>query len=130
MFLIQKVSNALCDLFKFHSISPRHSFAVSLSLEVKSQGKSTSIVLIKSKDLPLDATRPMSAQIQVASVMSDAKGEEEVKSSAYLQNMHQFTRHFLAPIARSIRANTHVTTGLQSPLDSAAHTPFTRWQRL
>lgn len=53
----------------------------------------------------------MYVQVQVASVLCDSRDLEsssEVKSSAYLQNLQQLTRHFLAPIARTIHQNTHV----------------------
>jgi hypothetical protein len=72
----------------------------------------TSLMFIKTKDLPLDASRPLHSQIQVTTVIPDSQSEEnnDGKSSTYLQNLQQFTRHFLAPIARSIRQSNNTVS--------------------
>eukprot|EP01039_Chlorochromonas_danica_P002781 gene2781-3035_t len=94
---------------------------IALSLEVKTFVSKfvANLVLIKTKDLPLDGSRPLFSQVQIASVLTEGKDEEssDAKSAVYLQNLQQFTRHFIAPIARTIRQNTHTMEAINEEDD-------------
>jgi hypothetical protein len=68
------------------------------------------LAVVKAREAPLDPKYPLVNQIQVISMTIDRDGEaqqDEVNQS-FFTRLHQFTRHFYAPLARSARQNTQV----------------------
>eukprot|EP01032_Pedospumella_encystans_P010301 gene10301-12053_t len=71
------------------------------------------LAVIKAREAPLDNKYPLSNQVQVISMTIDRESEsqqDEVNQS-FFTRLHQFTRHFYAPLARSARQNTQSTDG-------------------
>jgi hypothetical protein len=68
------------------------------------------LALIKAREMPLDAKQPIPNQTQVISMTVDAEGDassDEVNQS-FFSRLHQCTRHYYAPLARSARNNKQV----------------------
>lgn len=69
------------------------------------------LAVIKAREAPLDLKYPLPNQIQVISMTIDREEEaqqDEVNQS-FFTRLHQFTRHYYAPLARSARQNTQVS---------------------
>ncbi len=97
----------LSVLFLEHNSIVSVYLSLELTVQKSFQDLRSSFAVLKVRDLPLDASRPIPLQIQVMSLLVDVGTEdnnEESRRAIYLQNMHQITRHLLAPLAISIRA--------------------------
>lgn len=68
------------------------------------------LAIIKAREAPIDAHKSISLQIQVITMNIDRETEtnQEETNQSFFNRLHQFTRHFYAPLARSARLNVQV----------------------
>lgn len=68
------------------------------------------LAVIKAREAPIDSAKSLSSQIQVISMSLDGDGElgSEESSQAFFSRLHQVTKHYYAPLARSARTFSHV----------------------
>ena len=87
--------------------------AVKIGLDVRmpTTGKvSAYLAIIKAREAPIDAKTSLSNQIQVLSMSIDGDGEtpSDEMNQSFFTRLHQLTRHYYAPLARSARNNSQV----------------------
>lgn len=68
------------------------------------------LAIIKAFEAPLDSKTPIANQVQIMSMVVDAgeEGSADEVSHSFFARIHQVTRHFYAPLARSARGHSQV----------------------
>lgn len=90
---------------------------VKIGVDVKLSSTSDAVAylaVIKAREAPLDLKYALNSQIQIVAMSMDRDSEsttDEVNQS-FFGRLHQFTRHYYAPLARSARQNAQVRTGV------------------
>jgi hypothetical protein len=88
--------------------------SVRVSLDVRmptgSSGVGAYLAVIKAFEAPLDTKSPIANQVQIISMAIDVAGgsSSDDISHSFFSRLHQLTRHYYAPLARSARGSTHV----------------------
>lgn len=86
---------------------------VKIGMDVKipiSNDISAYLAVIKAREAPLDLKSSLPNQLQVITMTVNADDEASTSeiNQSFFTRLHQFTRHYYAPLARSARNNTQV----------------------
>lgn len=108
-----KVQFGIGDLQRDFDVTFQLTLTVKIGVDVKmpvTSNVTAYLAIIKARESPLDLKFPLTNQVQVISMTIDREEEaqqDEVNQS-FFTRLHQFTRHYYAPLARSARQNTQV----------------------